>query len=330
MNNSVYGLIDRARENCLSGRVMERESIIRLLELPPESEEAEYLRRRANEAAMEITGGHAYLWGAMGIDFVPCPVSCDFCSFGEKWGIVKDSRVYSNEEIVRQMSDFVQAGAHYIVIRTTEFYSIDDLCAKVRMLKERISGNYEIILNIGEFDEKEALQMWQAGVSGVYHAVRLREGTDTGLDPVVRNDTMDAVRRSPLKLISLVEPVGPEHSSEEITDNFLNIIRHEASITGVMARFPVPGTPLGDRYARVSDERVAQIAAVLRLAAGTRVRDICVHPASELAISGGANVTVVELGAVPRDSKLIESEWRLFTADMGKTLFENAGYTLFS
>lgn len=328
MNGSVCTLIDRAREDCLSGRVMEREDIIRLLELPPESEETEYLRLRAHEAALEITGSRAYLWGALGIDFVPCPVSCDFCPFGEKWGIVKDSRVYSNEEIIQQMGAFVRSGAHYIVIRTTEFYSIDELCAKVRMLRERITGSCEIILNIGEFDEKAARQMWEAGASGIYHAVRLREGTDTGLDPAERNATMEAVHRSPLKLISLVEPVGPEHSSAELADNFLNIVRHEAAITGVMARFPVPGTPLGDRYERVSDARVAQIAAVLRLAAGRKIPGICVHPASEEAISGGANVTVVELGAVPRDSKLAQSEWHMFTADMGKAMFERAGYTL--
>lgn len=51
-------------------------------------------------------------------------------------------------------------------------------------------------------------------------------------------------------------------------------------------------------------------------------------PCSEAVLSSGANITVAELGAIPRDNKFTESEWRMFTAERGRTLLENAGYTV--
>ena len=51
-----------------------------------------------------------------------------------------------------------------------------------------------------------------------------------------------------------------------------------------MARIPVEETPLG-KYPQISDTRLAQITAVLRLACGSRVRDICTHPATQALLS---------------------------------------------
>jgi len=320
-------LIDTAASDCMHGSIMERKDIIRLLDLDPLSEDAAYARFKADEAARRITGNKAYLWGAMGIDFTTCAMDCDFCSFGKSWDIVKEDTIYDDAEIAAQMKSFVDSGVHYIVMRTTEFYSVEDLCAKVKKIRASIPGNYELILNIGEFDYQTACMIHDAGTSGVYHALRLREGIDTRFDPEVRRSTMMAASRSPLKLISLIEPVGPEHTSEEIADNFLNIAACRASLTGTMARVPVPGTPLGDKYNdMISNERIAQLIAVIRLAAGSSIPDICVHPASDIALKSGANVTVVETGAIPRDDVLIKDDWKKFTADKARTMLENAGY----
>ena len=328
ISRNVKEIIDESASNPDSGKLMPREDIITLLSLNPESVEAAYLREKAKEAALKVTGGKAYLWGAMGIDFVPCSMNCRFCSFGEEWSIITESRIYSMDEILSQMQAYIDSGVHYIVMRTTEFYSIDDLCSKVKYIKTHISGDYELILNIGEFGDEEALKMSQAGVDGIYHAVRLREGIDTGFNPDIRNATMAAVHNSPLKLISLVEPVGVEHTNEEIADNLYNIAGHGAAISGSMARIPVPGTPLGDAYPVLSDERISQIIAVIRLACGNLIPDICVHPASELALNSGANVTVIETGAVPRDGKPVDGEWRKFTVEDAMEAFSTAGYTV--
>ena len=117
-------------------------------------------------------------------------------------------------------------------------------------------------------------------------------------------------------------------TNEEIADNLYNIAGHGAAISGSMARIPVPGTPLGDAYPVLSDERISQIIAVIRLACGNLIPDICVHPASELALNSGANVTVIETGAVPRDGKPVDGEWRKFTAEDAMDSFRTAGYTV--
>jgi len=102
-------------------------------------------------------------------------------------------------------------------------------------------------------------------------------------------------------------------------------MEYGASLTGAMARVPVPGTPLGHIPA-VSERRLAQVAAVTRLAAGRNAPDICIHPASQLALEWGANVVVVEAGAIPRDTGNSKKEWNSFDLKTAADWFRQAGY----
>lgn len=319
--------IQRAFEHCLQGDLLERTDILRLLAIDPASPDALFLRETAAKAAREITGGAAYLWGAIGIDRKPCPMNCAFCSFGEKWNLIEEERIYTDQEIIAQVRAFVQEGTRFIVLRTTEFYSIDLLREKLAAIRRAVPGPYELILNIGEFDLPTACSIHQAGAAGIYHALRLREGIDTSFVPAARRATLSAIQNSPLKLISLVEPVGPEHTNEELADAFLTAASYGAVISGAMARVPVPGTPLG-QLPILPTERLAQLIAVFRLAAGRRIPDICVHPASAEAVQSGANVVVVETGAIPRDQQIAQAEWNRFTAQKATALLQEAGYTV--
>lgn len=317
--------ICRAKDLCLSGQGLNKEQIMDLLHLDPDSADAAYLRQCAGEAARMITGGAAYLWGALGIDRVPCSMNCKFCSFGEAWNLIDAETRYSEAEILEQVEAFVRAGVRFIVLRTTEFYSIESLCREIQTIREKIPGEYEIILNTGEFNLPIAQNMHAAGVSGIYHALRLREGIDTGFDPQDRLNTLQAICDSPLKLISLVEPAGPEHTNEELAEAFLVTARYGAYVSGTMARVPVQGTPLGS-IPMLSENRIAQLTAVFRLAAGRRIPNICVHPASRTSVSAGANVIVIERGAIPRDCDFTREEWNSFTVDEGKKFLAEAGY----
>ena len=298
----IRKLILQAYEDCIADKDMSRETMIKLIDLDPESEDADYLRELGGKAAQEITGGEACLWGAIGVDMITCGMNCRFCSFGAEWGMVKENTIFTDEEIIENARDYVKNGVRFIVLRTTEFYDIDDLCRKISRIREEVPGNYEIILNTGEFTLDIARQMADAGTSGVYHALRLREGIDTNLDPRERLDTMKSVQESPLKLISLVEPVGREHTSEE------------------------KGTPLGE-IEMITDKRISQLTAIFRLAARRKIKYICVHPASDIAVRAGANIVVVEKGAIPRDSAFVRNEWNSFTVDDAKAMLEAAGYT---
>jgi len=143
----------------------------------------------------------------------------------------------------------------------------------VEYIRREVPGNYELVLNTGEFDKAAADAFYNAGVRGIYHAIRLREGIDTRFNIDERRATLQAVRDSGLKLIHLVEPVGEEHTSGEIAERFLESVKYNVSISGIMARFPVEGTPLGNRR-RISDEIIAKLIAVTRLSGGDTVQNI--------------------------------------------------------
>lgn len=319
--------IDRCKARCLEGQALKREDIIRLLEIPVGSEDDRYLRTAAREAAAAITENQGYIWCAVGMDYAPCPMNCRFCSFGEAWNLIPEARHVTMDEILAHIRHFVSGGAAYIVLRTTEFYDLDTLLQYVPKIRAAVPGDYAIILNTGELDPITAQKVADAGVYGIYHALRLREGSDTPFDEADRIRTMQSVTQTPLKLISLVEPIGPEHTAEELADRFLNTVACGASIGGAMARFPVPGTPLGAAR-MLSDEEMAHIIAVLRLSGGSTIRDICVHPASPAAMESGANVLVVEAGAIPRDADFSEQDWAGTGMDKAAKLLQDAGFTL--
>ncbi|MEF9922082.1 MAG: radical SAM protein [Anaerovoracaceae bacterium] len=320
-------LILNSKKKCLSGESLTRSEIISLLEIPLGSNDDKLLRKTAKEVSHTLTHSSAYIWSAVGADYAPCTMNCDFCSLGEKWGIIKDSKIFSDDEIIASINSFVTSGARFVVLRTTEFYSIDTLIALVKKIRAEVTGKYEIILNTGEFDIEFAEKMYKNGVDGVYHALRIGEGSDTPFDPNARIATMNSVCQSPLKLISLVEPIGIEHTNEQIADLFQTMLQYKPEISGAMARFPVDGTPLG-KLPMLSESRLAQIIAVLRLSGGNIVSDICVHPASKEALESGANVVVVEKGAIPRDNKISDMEWSDFSIDTAKDLLTSCGFTV--
>lgn len=319
--------IDEAYRKVLSGIVLDREEIMDLLSIPVGTDECAYLCRKANEAAHELTHDTAYLWGAIGLDYAPCPKSCDFCSFGAAWHLIKEPKVFTLPEIITQAREYVRCGVHFIVLRTTQYYPLDRLCEYARTIRQEVEGSYELILNVGEFNLEMANRLYESGVSGVYHAIRMREGTNTRFRVEDRLATLAAVKESPLKLIHLVEPLGLEHTNEEIADRFLGAVRYGAYISGVMARIPVAGTPLGNEP-QMGDDQVAKVIAALRLSGGDTVKNICVHPASAQALASGANVVVIETGAIPRDTDLAVTKWNRFDCATAKRLFRAEGYEI--
>jgi biotin synthase len=322
-------LIQKAKENALNGEELDRETIISLLELDPDSEEAEMLGKAAREVAEIVTGNKGSVWASIGVDYKNCAMNCDFCAFGKEWGIVKEESERSVIEVIELTRKFVSQGAKWVTLRTTQFYGFDRLIELIRKVRAAVPGDYQIVVNTGEFDEINAKALEDAGVQVVYHTVRLREGIDTKFKQEDRIATLDSVKKSQLNLAYLVEPVGIEHTNDEIADVFLIAMEHNATLSGAMARVPLPGTPLS-KYSPVSERRLAQIVAVTRLAAGHHAPDICVHPPSQLAINWGANVVVVETGAIPRDTGNCDCEWQGFDMKAAVNYFENAGYRLSS
>jgi len=323
MDNQIQKILEKAAK----GEQLNREEVIDLLSLDANGDTVERLYNAGREAARHYSNNQGRIWAAIGVDYQPCPMNCRFCSFGEAWGIIKTGMELPPEQIEVQAIEFADQGAHWITLRTTEHYSIDRLCDLCRRVIQATRGRVELVANTGELTLATAGKLLKAGFTTAYHSCRLREGIDTILSPETRLSTLRAIREVGLKLAHLVEPVGIEHTLEEIADCLLKALAHGASLTGAMARVPVPGTPLAD-YGPFPERELAKIIAVTRVVAGPRATDICVHPPCLEGIRAGANTVVVEMGAVPREMEEVKSEWRTFTISDAKALLSSAGYDL--
>jgi biotin synthase len=299
------------------------EDAVRLLALDPESADAAGLRQTARQAALAWTGGKASVWFAVGLDSAPCPKSCAFCAFGEKWGIVREPWRLTAEEALAAVRKHDLPGVGFIVLRTTDLFPLEELLALARRATPLTHAR--LVANIGDFRDDKALSLREAGFHMIYHALRLREGEDTGLAPATRLRTMRAARDASIELAALADPIGPEHDDEEIARSLVVHKEAGATVMGAMARVPVPGTPKGN-LPMISPARQAQITAVARLVAGPLVPWICAHPPDPLAVASGANVVVVECGAIPRDTGLAEAPWRAFAIRDALALLARAGY----
>lgn len=322
---TIRQTIQKAEAMALAGEALSTETIIRLLEIDPNSEEAELLGAAARQVAAKVTGNKAGIWASIGVDYVPCPMNCRFCSFGEAWGTAEDAYTLTDDEVVSQAKSFIESGADWITLRTTEHYEFSNLIKLARRIHAEIPGNYKLVANTGEMNEFRTDELKKGGFSILYHAIRLREGSDTPFSIAERRKTLEKIRGSELDLAFLVEPVGVEHTNREIADVFEMAMEADARIFGAMARIPVKGTPLYE-LGLLDERRLAQIVAVTRLAAGFRAPDICVHPASKTALKWGANVVVVDIGAVPRAVGVSPTEWNGFDIPTAKTWFKEAGY----
>lgn len=328
MNSEIKELIDKCVEDNRAGRNQPREVMLRLLELDENSEEAMYAREMANMLTHEATGDVTGLTRSIGIDYVPCAASCKFCSFGAKWGIVteENSVVMTHQEVIDVARDSLERGATNIVLRTTEFYPHDDLVALVREMRAQLPGDYSITINTGELTEDEARDFYDAGVNSATHMIRLREGIDTPIPVQRRIDTAMAIKKSGMRWGSCMDPIGPEHTNEEIADLLCLLHELEPSGIGTMRRASVPGTPCAEN-GQLSVERVMLIMAMVRLCTGFIVAS-GTHPAfRETLYSGGCGFNV-EYGAVPRDTEYSEGDWNEIDLDEAKALIEEAGFEI--
>jgi biotin synthase len=135
------------------------------------------------------------------------------------------------------------------------------------------------------------------------------EGRDTQIDPQVRLRTIWAAREAGLLIGTCVEPIGPEHSTEEIIDKILIGRDMRPCFSGAMRRINIPSSPL-DRHGMISEYRLAFLVAVVRLAMGREVIGNCTHEPNLLGATTGANLFWAEAGTNPRDTEEETSKGR--------------------
>ena len=163
-------------------------------------------------------------------------------------------------------------------------------------------------------------------MDGAYHVLRLREGEDTDLNPADRLKTLHSIRESGLALYTCCEPIGPEHSAEEIFDRVFLTFRSGTMQQSAMRRTLLPDLPLADRGI-ISQLRLAQITAIIRLAsvAYPNVAAVASHEPNLLSLSAGSNIVAAEFGPNPRE--VLEGDSHSLSIDDCRRMLFEAGYS---
>ena len=207
----------------------------------------------------------------------------------------------------------------------TANYPFEGILEMAREIKAHLKPETPLIANVGDRDVHEARFMKDAGFTGVYHALRLREGRDTAIDPQSRRRSFQAFQEAGLGLGTCVEPIGPEHANEEIADMILMTGALTPAYSGAARRISIPGTELAQRYGMISELRMAQCVAVTRLGLPRSVKGNCTHEPCVLGAVAGANLFWAEIGANPRDVMEKTEEGRGHDAASCRELFREAG-----
>ncbi|MFO7903713.1 MAG: hypothetical protein R6U98_13705 [Pirellulaceae bacterium] len=288
----------------LDGRAPGKEECAHLLSFPAESLEARAVMAVADQVSRRRFGNEAILLGQIGVETAPCPGNCQFCVFGEEHTTFERTRLTTEEIVARALSFAISGDLYAVFLMTMHEYSLDDLLSVTEEVRRAIPRQTQIVVNIGDLGIAQAKQLKEAGVHGAYHVCRLREGTDTNLDPEERKKTFKVIRDAGLDFYYCCEPIGPEHTPEELVEQIFLGIEHGCFQHAAMRRVHVPSLPVSDR-GQITELRLAQIVAVVTLATlrCQETRSIAVHEPNLLGLTAGANVVYAETGANPRDTE---------------------------
>ncbi len=320
--------VERILKCSLDGDAPSREDCVTLLQAPSDSLEARALIAVADTVSRRRFGHEAILLGQIGVETAPCPGNCGFCVFGE--GHTKFQRnQLSLEEILARAQAFAQGGDLYaLFLMTMHDFAMDRLLEVVCAVRNCIPSQTQIVVNIGDFDPVQAKELQAAGVRGAYHVCRLREGTDTSLSPEERKKTFRTIRDAGLDFYYCCEPIGPEHTPEELVEQMFLGIEYGCFQHAAMRRVFVPGMPLSSR-GQITELRLAQVVAVVTLATlGCKeTQNIAVHEPNLLGLTAGANVVYAETGANPRDTEADTSSNRGLDMAAARKMLYEAGFT---
>ena len=318
--------LEHVLEKALAREALSRQEAAWLLrEVDPRSPEMYVLMGAANQLTRESSGNRGEIHAQIGVNVAPCPHSCGFCSFAAQAGVFKERLDMSPDEAAARAKRFAAEGANAIYLMTTGNYDFDRFLEVAEAVRASIPAEVPLVANIDDLGLNEAQRLLKAGFQGAYHAIRMGEGRDTGIPPERRLATMRAILQAGLRLAYCVEPIGPEHTVEEIVEKTFIGKEYGVWFSGAMRRIPVAGTALASR-GTISELELAKIVAVVRLVMDDSVRAHCTHEPNLPSLLAGANLVWAESGSNPRDLKEETTKGRGLTAAGCGQLLREAGY----
>lgn len=313
---NVHDIVKKSR----NAETFAREEIIAMLAIPPESLESYVIMAEASKISRTVSDNQAEIHAQLAVNLAPCPRDCLFCSFAVANNIFRNSVIISPKEAAAQACKFEEDGANAIYVMATATFDMGHYLEISREIRNQLRPETTLIANVGDEFAARSSSLVQAGFQGVYHAIRLREGIDTKIDPTRRIESIRAFQEAGLAVGTCVEPVGPEHTNEELAEMILYTASINPAFSGAARRIPIPGTTMAERGI-ISELRMSQIVAVTRLVMPRSVKGNCSHEPGSVPIMGGTNLLWAEVGANPRDTMEKTEEGRGHSVPAIRKLF---------
>ena len=317
----IYEIVEKG----LEGKGLPDEDIRLLYAVDPASKEAYFINWAGNQLTKQASNGKAEIHAQIGLNGTPCPKNCQFCSFAICNGVRKGKLEMPKDYVVEFAKIYEDQGANAILMLATASYKFEQFLEMAAAVREVISSDMPLIANIEDQTPEMAHQLKAAGIDGCYHAVRMGEGIVTTIPVEDRLATFAHIREAGLSLSTCVEPIGPEHTAEELTEKTRICIDSGALSAGCGRRIGVPGTALFD-LGMISTVHNALYVAVYRLATGLFPRLNCAA-GTDLIANAGANLAWAEVGVNPRDLlQRTEEGGRGKDIDFYREVFTNADW----
>ena len=321
----IFDLVEKGME----GNGLSDEEMAVLYGVDPYSRASAYIRWGGGVLQRELANNVAEIHGQVGMNSAPCGKNCKFCTFAACNGLRKESYELPVEEVVECAQFYMEEGVNLIVLLATGGFRFEKILERVSAVREAIGKEMPLLVNVDDMTPEHCQQLKAAGANGAYHAVRMREGEDTGIPEAKRLQTFTNLRDAGMSLQTCVEPVGPEHTPEEIAYYSRLCIESHATSAGVGRRVTVPGTIVEPR-GMITDLENARNVAVYRLAAGRAAQPrLNCAMATSLSAAAGANLSWAEMGTNPRDTKSrTQDGGRGTNVALNRRLFDAAGWDI--
>lgn len=276
----------------------------------------------ANEYSRKAFNNKGVIFAQIGLDLAPCTVNCQFCNLAYDNFNEANSSKMSLDNIIKEVNNFVCCGANEIFLMATAEYDKDEFLSVGKEVRNNIPKNMNLVANIADFDDEYASKLKNVGFTGVYHICRIGEEIVTASKVADRIKTIEAIKNNGLELYYCVEPIGPEHTNEQIADEIFRAIDYNVDVMAVMRRVSFFNSPM-EHLGEINALKLALICAVTTLCAKPK-RAMGVHEPEIISLISGANQIYAENGSNPRDVILKTEQSRGFSVSRSQKMLIEA------
>lgn len=300
------------------------EEIAALLAMPAHGNDFYRLLAASEARSRACYGSRGYVFAQIGINAGPCSKDCAFCSMGKSHYSMDGQWQKNIPQVEQEIRDLLAQGIDALFLMTTADFPQKEALRFFAAARAILPDDVSLVVNIGDLDVHMARHLRDSGCDGAYHIRRLREGVDTGIPPEEREASLEALRQAGLAIYYCLEPIGPEHTPEELAKELLFARSLHPVAMAAMRRVPVPGTPLAAK-GRISARELTKIVAVSNLVVAPS-RCMNVHEPMQMPLLAGVNQLYAESGANPRDTHSRTEEGRGIDAARSWEMLAEGGW----